>query len=399
MKRIIAICAVAGVLASCAPKGYVIDGTLANAEGAKVVLTERDPMNETRVDSAVVENGRFRLEGRIETPGLYRLEVDLNPVGTSMEETDYDKIYIADFYLENSPITFEGDVDAMQTYFWTPERAAFAPVIKGSVQQQMRERLDERLADVLARQRALSQRMSEKYYIPMSEGETNLNTVGIELAKEQAEVAARRREITFAFVREFPDAAVSFDEVSYLFADGSVTPYTVDQIDEMVAILEPAWKGTAKFEWLRGQAEKAKKLAVGQKYIDCEFYDLDGQKVKLSSVIPEGKFVMLEFWASWCGPCRGEIPHLKHVRERYPDFDIISVSVDENVDDWKKALDEEQMDWVQLRDTGMADGNAVQLYGVMGVPCCIILDKEGRFYKTDMRGPYLDAFLQEIYGR
>lgn len=399
IKRIIAICAVAGVLASCAPKGYVLDGTLANAEGAKVVLVERLPMSDNRVDSTVVEKGRFRLEGRVETPALYRLEIDLNAAGTPLDELDYDKLYIADFYLENSPITFEGDINTMQTYFWTPERASYAPVIEGSSQQQMRLELDKRLAGVLDRQRALSRRMSEEYYTPMTEGGTDLSALGIELAREQAKIAAERRETTLAFVREFPDAAVSFDEVSFLFGDGSVSPFTAEQIDEMVAILEPAWKGTSRFEWLRGQAEQAKKLAIGQKFIDCEFYNLDGQKVKLSSVIPEGKFAMLEFWASWCGPCRGEIPHLKHVRKLYPDFDIISVSVDESADDWKKAIGEEQMDWVQLRDVGMVDGNAMKLYGVMGVPCCIVLDKEGRFFRTDMRGPYLDAFLQEIYGR
>ena len=121
--------------------------------------------------------------------------------------------------------------------------------------------------------------------------------------------------------------------------------------------------------------------------------------MKLSSYIPEGKIAMLEFWASWCGPCRAEIPHLKHIHKKYPEFDIISVSVDDNDQEWKKAVKEEKMDWTQLRDVSMMNGNAMNLYGVMGVPCCIILDEQGRFFKTDMRGPYLDAFLRDYYGR
>lgn len=400
IKHISVICGLAALVCSCGPKGYVIDGTLANADGAKVVLTLQTPTETIRVDSAVVENGRFRIEGRVETPALYALVADLNAEGTPAEEVDYSKLFQERFYLENSPITFAADANTMQSYFWNPDRKTVPPTIVGSAEQDKARMLEERQSEVDKQLRALSKRMTEEYYKPMFDsGERVVPEVGAEIAAEEMKVSREKQEITLAFVREFPDAAVSFDEISYLFGDGSVSPFTAAQIDEFMAILEPAWKGTEKFEWLKGQAAKAKKLAVGEKFIDCEFYNLEGEKVKLSSVIPEGKVSMLEFWASWCGPCRGEIPHLKHVRERYPDFDIVSVSIDESDADWKKAVDEEKMDWVQLRDVGMMDGNAMKLYGVMGVPCCIILDKEGRFHKTNMRGAYLDAFLQELYGR
>ena len=194
-------------------------------------------------------------------------------------------------------------------------------------------------------------------------------------------------------------AAVSYDEVAYLFGDGSMSPYTAEEIAQFVAILEPEWKGTRRFSALEEAAENASRLAVGEKYVDAEFYDLDGNKVMLSSLVPEGRITMLEFWASWCGPCRGEIPHLKHIHKKYPEFDIISISVDDSVDEWKKAVREENMDWIQLRDVSMMDGNAMKLYGVMGIPCCIILDEQGRFFKTNMRGAYLDAFLRDYYGR
>lgn len=399
MKRIIAICGAAALLCSCQPKGFVIDGTLDNAEGAKVVLVKQLPREELRLDSTVVEGGKFRLEGRVETPDRYMLEVNLNAEGTPMEEMDYDKMFKADFYLENSPVTFEADVNTMQGYFWNPDRKIVPPVIKGSAEQERSEQLDACRSKVTAELKDLSKQMVDSYY-KLIGGDEKIDVdkcIGIAEAEQKA--VAERNKITLDFVREYPGAAVSFDEVSYLFGEGTVSSFTAAQIDEYMAVLEPAWKGTEKFEQLKQQVEKAKKLAIGEKFVDCEFYNLAGEKVKLSSVIPEGKFSMLEFWASWCGPCRGEIPHLKHVREVYPDFDIISVSVDENDSDWQKAVGEEQMNWVQLRDEGFENGNAMKLYGVMGVPCCIILDKEGRFYKTSMRGPYLDAFLRDLYGR
>ena len=136
---------------------------------------------------------------------------------------------------------------------------------------------------------------------------------------------------------------------------------------------------------------------IGEKYKDVEVLDRNGQTVRLSSLIPEGEYVMLEFWASWCGPCRAEIPHLRKVHEKYKDFAIVSISVDEKESEWQKALKEEKMDWTQGRMEGGIYGEAAQQYHIMSVPMCLILDKEGRFYKSNVRGAYLDAFLEDLY--
>ena len=270
-------------------------------------------------------------------------------------------------------------------------------MITGSVQQDLKDELDSRLAAVTDSLSSVGRRLAEVYYEPMLENE--FPEEGADLASREMALLKERHAITMDFVREHPAAAVSYDEVAYLFGDGSMSPYTAEEIAQFVAILEPEWKGTRRFSALEEAAENASRLAVGEKYVDAEFYDLDGNKVMLSSLVPEGRITMLEFWASWCGPCRGEIPHLKHIHKKYPEFDIISISVDDSVDEWKKAVREENMDWIQLRDVSMMDGNAMKLYGVMGIPCCIILDEQGRFFKTNMRGAYLDAFLRDYYGR
>ena len=98
---------------------------------------------------------------------------------------------------------------------------------------------------------------------------------------------------------------------------------------------------------------------------------------------------MLEFWASWCGPCRGEIPHLRHVYQEYKDkgFEIISISIDEKKTDWDKAMKEEKMVWKQLCDPNGFNGPVAQKYNITGVPTCILLDKEGRIFKTECGEP------------
>ena len=109
---------------------------------------------------------------------------------------------------------------------------------------------------------------------------------------------------------------------------------------------------------------------------------------------------MLEFWASWCGPCRGEIPHLREVNKHYKDkgFTIVSISIDEKEQAWKKAMKEEGMVWPQLNDRGGFKGESVKAYNISGVPYCLLLDKEGKIIKVGLRGASLDAALEDIYG-
>lgn len=148
---------------------------------------------------------------------------------------------------------------------------------------------------------------------------------------------------------------------------------------------------------LQMQAEMAKHTAIGNHYIDGTVVTPEGKQVKLSSLIKKGEYTMLEFWASWCRPCRQEIPHLKKVHEKYKDFNIISISVDERDADWKKAMAKEGMTWTQVRNPEGFGGMVMGEYGINGIPACLILDKDGNFYKTNMRGAYLDAFLFDYY--
>lgn len=396
MKKTLVLCASAALLCACQSEGFVIDGSIAHADGAQVTLVQE--ITQERIDSTTIENGRFRLAGKVDTPERYLLEVNANPAGTSAEELDPAKIFLTAFYLENSKISVTADTETMPTLYWQQDREVEPAQVVGSAQEDLRRQLEERRSEVNDRLSELAERMMNEYYLPMEAGKTDeAGKAGVEIAREEQQAMDERQQITLDFARENPGAAVSFDEISYLMSD--IPALTAAQIDELTAILAPAWEGTPKFEQFKEQAAKARKLAVGEPYIDCEFYNLDGELVPLSSVVPKGRYVMLEFWASWCGPCRGEIPHLKHVRKAYPDFDIISISLDDKQEVWKKVLKEEGMDWTQLRDNGFQQGHAFNDYRVMGIPCCIILDPEGRFCKVNMRGAYLDAFLEDLYGR
>ena len=119
----------------------------------------------------------------------------------------------------------------------------------------------------------------------------------------------------------------------------------------------------------------------------------------LSQYVPKGKVVKLEFWASLCGPCRAEIPHLKHLNETKADqFSIVSISLDENLASWKKAMKEEGMIWTQLVDDKGFEGEIAQAYNIFGIPHSLVLDEEGRIRKVGLRGAYIDACIEEMAG-
>lgn len=377
-------------------EGFTIQGTLkGEAEGGKVMLQTIMEYPPVTIDSTVVKDGKFTLKGKIDSVAMYALVIDINEPGTA--EPDYhNKVFSERFYVDNSDITFEGDVATLPAYYYNPERTGKA-IIKGSAPQDLYEKFNAEKKDVVAQLIDLGDRYSKEYIIPGLEGKDSTSR-GIEIVKAEKPLKSKVREMTLKFIKENPSSVVALDEISAII-NGYGMSVTATEIDEMMALVQGPWAGTKQLEALQTMAAKSKKLAIGEKYLDAEFLDPKGEKVKLSSLIPEGKFVMLEFWASWCGPCRGEIPHLVKVHNKYKDFEIISISVDDKDSEWQKAMKEEGMVWKQLRNPKGLKGAVQDLYNISGVPTCLLLDKEGRFYKTNMRGAYLDEFLIETYGK
>lgn len=134
----------------------------------------------------------------------------------------------------------------------------------------------------------------------------------------------------------------------------------------------------------------AEKFGPGKPYADITAVDVDGKQVKLSEVLARNKLVLLDFWASWCGPCRGEFPHLLKVyREFHPHgFEIYAVSLDEEKEDWVKAMHEEggtnDLPWINLQAPGF-EASAAQTYGVAQLPQNYLIASDGTIVGVGMR--------------
>ena len=381
-------------LAACRGKedGYLLRGKIAGeADGMKAALMDAYAYPPVTIDSAVIRNGQFLMKGRVEYPGMYMLVID--PVGEGNEED----LLASKFYLENSAITFSGHIDSLPTYYWRQDRPVREAVVTGSASQDLFLQYQAENRELDHQYSEIYNEYMEVYHLPALDGVFHTEE-GIGLARRMAVLDQAKQAAQWAFIVRHPSSIVAYDLASQ-FVEGMYVNLTASQIDELEGIIRKGWAAhPEKADEFVAKAEKAKPLALGSKYRDIELINLKGEKVRLADYVPEGKYVMLEFWASWCGPCRGEIPHLRHVYETYKDkgFEIVSISIDNKRSDWEKAVREENMAWTQLCDPLMFDGPVTQMYNVTGVPTCLLLDKEGRIFKTDMRGAILDAVLEEV---
>lgn len=134
--------------------------------------------------------------------------------------------------------------------------------------------------------------------------------------------------------------------------------------------------------------------------INFTMTDINGKQVTVADEFGKNKVTVIDFWASWCGPCRQEMPNLVNTYNKYKDrgLGIIGVSLDENRSQWENAVRDMNMTWLQLSDLQGWDNSAARMYGIRSIPFTIVVDNEGRVLEAGLRGESLEAFISSRIG-
>ncbi|MDE6096066.1 MAG: AhpC/TSA family protein [Muribaculaceae bacterium] len=379
----------AALLLSAAPLSagafnYKVTGNIKGLpDGATVELLPLSHMDVKPIAGATVNNGTFVLSGDFAEPTVMLIMVK-NAYGSTR------------FILEEGETSITGNAsaenrdDGKVTYSFNGVVVSGSP-LTDAYRKMMQPRLELDARFIANQQKGMP--LIRKYMQARSEGNQSLMD-SIESTPEYKEYMAVEKEC-FANFDKVLDDAVTANKDSFLapVAMLSQLSYISAEMKKYYDMFSEDAKNT-----YAGKQVAAELFPVGQlgdKTPAFNVVDINGNNLSIEEVCKKNKYVLLDFWASWCRPCRKEIPNIKAIYDKHhaAGFEVVSVSIDTDANAWRKAVAKEALPWENVMDTDKGISN---LYHVSAVPTMYLLDSEGRLVADRLRGEDLSAKIDEL---
>ena len=346
------------MLAACQSDTYKIRGECDILENGDTIFVTNDFSTGKPIAHGIVKDGKFTVEGNIDSPTLCIAYSKTGNVNTT-------------FFVEPGTVKLSlGDMPSKTKVGGTPMNEKWQTIMDSTLVIGLEmNRIGEQL-----------------YQSPQ------------DLSPEEKSATIARLEILQAkfasFIKRYTEKNISnhFGMFMILYYQDVMQP---EEILALVSRMPSELKKNADIQKLTAELKRKTALGTGDTLPEFSMNDINGRKVNLREEIAKSKLTLIDFWASWCGPCRAEMPNVVALYDKHKakGFNVIGISLDENKEKWEAAVKSLGMKWTQLSDLRGWHNSIAVAMGVNSIPHTVVVDSQGKILAVGLRGEKLEEFI------